>query len=366
MAEPVKGTKFLDPEALAKLKNLGLAARLVVEGLFSGQHRSPRKGFSVEFAEHRQYSAGDEPRHVDWKILAKRDRLYMIYSDGYIGGPDSKGVYLSVSTDKGLTWTETTRVDDEPSGNLAVDPHLVISDDGKLYGFWTVSKDRDKIESYRSSVSTDQGKSFGNWQTVADINHGLGDRQERWMLGGMAAKGNDTVTAFYVAYRNVDYDTGSRVALGVVIRTSTDGGKTFGAPTNVVGDVESKRSARTVAATDATIQSKTPWIQVMPWGTYDKTGKLHILWFDNRAGMTAKLGKTASVWQLRHTVLEDGKAVPTSRAVGEAFAATRPAMDFLCCTADKKYLYATWSQNSDSVRVWDFTGELWYGRMGLE
>jgi uncharacterized protein (DUF58 family) len=77
MAEPVKGTKFLDPEALAKLKNLGLAARLVVEGLFSGQHRSPRKGFSVEFAEHRQYSAGDEPRHVDWKILAKRDRLYI-------------------------------------------------------------------------------------------------------------------------------------------------------------------------------------------------------------------------------------------------------------------------------------------------
>ncbi len=77
MTEPAQGTKYLDPEALAKLKNLGLAARLVVEGLFAGQHRSPHKGFSVEFAEHRQYVPGDEPRYLDWKILAKRDRLYI-------------------------------------------------------------------------------------------------------------------------------------------------------------------------------------------------------------------------------------------------------------------------------------------------
>jgi len=71
------GTKYLDPVALAKLKNLGLAARLVVEGLFAGQHRSPHKGFSIEFAEHRQYVPGDETRYLDWKLLAKRDRLYL-------------------------------------------------------------------------------------------------------------------------------------------------------------------------------------------------------------------------------------------------------------------------------------------------
>jgi len=71
------GTKYLDPAALAKLKNLGLAARLVVEGLFSGQHRSPHRGFSVEFAEHREYTPGVDPRHLDWKILAKRDKLYV-------------------------------------------------------------------------------------------------------------------------------------------------------------------------------------------------------------------------------------------------------------------------------------------------
>ncbi len=77
MTQISNGTKFLDPAALVKLKNLGLAARLVVEGLFSGQHRSPHHGFSVEFAEHRQYTPGIDPRHLDWKILAKRDKLYV-------------------------------------------------------------------------------------------------------------------------------------------------------------------------------------------------------------------------------------------------------------------------------------------------
>ncbi len=70
-------TKYLDPAALAKLKNLGLAARLVVEGLFAGQHKSPHRGYSIEFAEHREYTPGVDPRHLDWKILAKRDKLYV-------------------------------------------------------------------------------------------------------------------------------------------------------------------------------------------------------------------------------------------------------------------------------------------------
>jgi len=77
MARTTIGMKYLAPEALAKLKNLGLAARLVVEGLFSGQHRSPHRGFSVEFAEHRQYTPGIDPRHLDWKVFAKRDKLYV-------------------------------------------------------------------------------------------------------------------------------------------------------------------------------------------------------------------------------------------------------------------------------------------------
>ena len=69
--------KYLDPEALSRLKNLSLAARLVVEGFFSGMHKSPHKGFSVEFAEHREYTPGVDPKHIDWRVFGRRDKLYV-------------------------------------------------------------------------------------------------------------------------------------------------------------------------------------------------------------------------------------------------------------------------------------------------
>src|SRR3954466_11608793 len=69
--------KYLDPEALSRLKNLSLAARQVVEGYFAGMHKSPHKGFSIEFAEHREYTSGVDPRHIDWRVLGRRDKLYV-------------------------------------------------------------------------------------------------------------------------------------------------------------------------------------------------------------------------------------------------------------------------------------------------
>ncbi len=69
--------RFLEPAALARVKNLSLMARGVVEGFISGLHSSPYRGFSVEFAEHRTYSRGDNIRHLDWKMLARTDRLYV-------------------------------------------------------------------------------------------------------------------------------------------------------------------------------------------------------------------------------------------------------------------------------------------------
>jgi uncharacterized protein (DUF58 family) len=71
------GYRYLEPEALARVKNLAMVARGVVEGAISGLHASPYKGFSVEFAEHREYTAGDDPRHLDYKMLARTDRLYI-------------------------------------------------------------------------------------------------------------------------------------------------------------------------------------------------------------------------------------------------------------------------------------------------
>jgi uncharacterized protein (DUF58 family) len=68
---------LLDPEAVNRASSLGLYARLVVEGAKVGEHRSPQKGFAIEFAQHREYGAGDDVRHLDWKAHAKTDRLFI-------------------------------------------------------------------------------------------------------------------------------------------------------------------------------------------------------------------------------------------------------------------------------------------------
>ena len=68
---------YLDPQTLAKLKGLELQARMIVEGLVAGQHKSPFQGFSVEFAEHREYVPGDDLRYVDWKLAGKTDRFFL-------------------------------------------------------------------------------------------------------------------------------------------------------------------------------------------------------------------------------------------------------------------------------------------------
>jgi uncharacterized protein (DUF58 family) len=68
---------LLDPVLVYRLENVSLRARLVVEGLLSGLHRSPYRGFSVEFAEHRAYIPGDSLRHLDWKVFARSERLFV-------------------------------------------------------------------------------------------------------------------------------------------------------------------------------------------------------------------------------------------------------------------------------------------------
>ena len=67
--------KYLDPKVLAKVGKLDLKAKYVVEGFISGMHKSPFKGFSVEFAQHRGYVPGDDLKHLDWKVYAKSERL---------------------------------------------------------------------------------------------------------------------------------------------------------------------------------------------------------------------------------------------------------------------------------------------------
>lgn len=68
---------FADPAALMRIRNLELRARSVIEGYWKGLHRSPRHGFSAEFAEYRAYVPGDDIRFLDWKVLARRDRTFI-------------------------------------------------------------------------------------------------------------------------------------------------------------------------------------------------------------------------------------------------------------------------------------------------
>jgi uncharacterized protein (DUF58 family) len=76
MAEP-SHRDLLDPDAIARGESLGILARSVVEGYRVGEHRSPFKGFAIEFAQHREYTIGDDTRHLDWKVLGRTDRYYI-------------------------------------------------------------------------------------------------------------------------------------------------------------------------------------------------------------------------------------------------------------------------------------------------
>jgi uncharacterized protein (DUF58 family) len=73
----VRGSRFLDPKVLARIDNLELLARTVVDGFISGLHRSPYLGFSIDFAEHRAYMPGDDIRWIDWRVFGRTDRFYV-------------------------------------------------------------------------------------------------------------------------------------------------------------------------------------------------------------------------------------------------------------------------------------------------
>ena len=68
---------LLDAAAISRAESLGLHARYIVEGYMAGEHKSPYRGFAIEFAQHREYAPGDDLRHLDWKVLGRTDRYYV-------------------------------------------------------------------------------------------------------------------------------------------------------------------------------------------------------------------------------------------------------------------------------------------------
>ena len=77
MGETEQRATLLDPQTIAQGEALGLMARYVVEGYMAGEHKSPFRGFSIEFTQHRPYVSGDDTRHLDWKVLGRTDRYYL-------------------------------------------------------------------------------------------------------------------------------------------------------------------------------------------------------------------------------------------------------------------------------------------------
>src|SRR5689334_7725267 len=70
-------TRFLDPRVIARISNIELVARFIVQGFLIGLHRSPYHGFSSEFSAYRKYAKGDSFKFIDWKVVARSDRIYI-------------------------------------------------------------------------------------------------------------------------------------------------------------------------------------------------------------------------------------------------------------------------------------------------
>jgi uncharacterized protein (DUF58 family) len=105
--------KYLEPRTLAKIASLDLRARLIVEGLMTGMHRSPYQGISVEFAQHRPSVAGDDIRHVDWKVFGRSDKIYLkqyleetnLHLICVVDASESMG-YSSIDGGDGTQWSK--------------------------------------------------------------------------------------------------------------------------------------------------------------------------------------------------------------------------------------------------------------------
>ena len=100
---------YLDPSALMRIRNLMLRAKAVADGFQAGLHRSPYHGFSAEFSEYRQYSPGDDPRYLDWKLYARSDRYYIKRFED----ETNRRCYLLVDLSRSMQYTsaEYTKAD---------------------------------------------------------------------------------------------------------------------------------------------------------------------------------------------------------------------------------------------------------------
>ncbi len=203
---PDANVTAIDPTALARFGRLELIARLVVEGVMSGLHKSPFKGFSVEFAEHRQYGPGDEIRHIDWRAFGKSDRYYV---KEYEEETNLKA-YLVVDSSGSMGYAGRTASKFEHARRLAASLAYLMISQRDAVGLITFDSDIRAMIPARSapgyfaivSKVLEETKT-GNDTPLSGILHALAERIPRRGLVVILSDGFDDISALTSALRHL-------------------------------------------------------------------------------------------------------------------------------------------------------------------
>lgn len=196
----------LDPSALARFGRLELLARLVVEGVMAGLHKSPFKGFSVEFAEHRQYGPGDEIRHIDWRTFGKTDRYFV---KEYEEETNLKA-YLVVDTSGSMGYAGRTISKFEYARNLAASLAYLMIHQRDAVGLVTFDSSVRALIPPRSAPSQFSvvckgldDAHIGGETPLSGVLHSLADRIRRRGLVIILSDGFDQIDALTSALRHL-------------------------------------------------------------------------------------------------------------------------------------------------------------------
>jgi len=288
--------------------------------------------------------------------------VHLVYSDGYIGGPTSKGVFAVRSSDYGRTFSKPNRVDVEAEGSQAVDPHLISTPSGKLYVTWGITKDSNRIAGLGFAHSSDNGKTWKGHTSVATFKQD-GDTQSRWMQSGLLSVGEDRVVVYYHDYSEVDVDGLKYRPLLLWMRVSEDGGASFSTAVPVVSMDEIRAGIKSHTSNLVEGAPYGTYIQTLPWMAVDGDGGLHLALVDNRSGQVSVDGKAMTRWGVRyHHMPKGSREFGPSEQVSQPFAAVRPPLDSIGLAVDSKHVYVSWPENSNSVLEADYSGELYVGR----
>ncbi|GAB4109523.1 MAG: DUF58 domain-containing protein [Phycisphaeraceae bacterium] len=179
---------YLDPRTLAAIGPIELRARMIVEGMMTGMHRSPMEGVSVEFAQHRQYTPGDDTRFLDWKVYGKTDKLYLkqyqketnldmvvlVDVSGSMNFSSTRGLIATGSprTRPGISWSKY----DHAASLAAAMCHIALR-----------QQDRAAVVTFTDSirVATRLSNAHSHWRTIVEA---LSLAQQELQAGGTAGQ----------------------------------------------------------------------------------------------------------------------------------------------------------------------------------